>query len=109
MSRIDGAIIVQEFGDRQTSTGEMTNILRPNTDCPTFEAVLSVSTTPAATVEIYASVSWHGWTLIGTLTPSGSAGCDSFTPEFPTSYQAYKAHVTAISGASANVTVVMGG
>lgn len=109
MSRIDGPIIVQVFGDRKTSTGEMGNILRPNTDCPTFEAVLGASTTPAATVEIYATVSFYGWTLIGTLTPSGSAGCDSFTPEFPTSYQAYKANVTAISGASANVTVVMGG
>ena len=77
----------------------------------TFEAILSNTTTPAATVEIHGSnnstTTPGSGTLLGTITLSGASDVASFTAV--SSVYAYKcAKVTAISGTNATVTVTMG-
>jgi hypothetical protein len=77
----------------------------------TFEATLSATTTPAATVEIHGSNSNTttpgAGTLLGTITLSGASDVASLSKD-SASYRYKCAKVTAISGASAAVTVTMG-
>ena len=95
----------------QTVTGNCPNIAAGNMvqgESPTFEAVLTNTTSPAATVLIYGSVTGLAWTLLGTLSPYGALGVDSFTPQFAINYCQYMASVQSISGALAGVTVAVG-
>lgn len=95
----------------QTAIGNCANTIsgsQVQSKSPTFEAVLSNTTSPTATVLIYGSVTGLGWTLLGTLTVSGALAADSFTPNFQVGYTQYMANVSAISGVSAAVTVAVG-
>lgn len=82
----------------------------PEAAC-TFEATLSNTATSAATVEIHGSNSNATTPGIGTrlgiITLSGANDCASFAA-FAAAYRYKCAKVTAISGASAAVAVVMG-
>ena len=72
----------------------------------TYQAFLSTSTTPAATVNVEASNDGTHWVVLGTITLSGSAATDGFA-----SYGAWlydRGNVTAISGAVATVTLLRG-
>lgn len=77
----------------------------------TFEATLSNTTTPTATVEIHGSNSNTttpgAGTLMGTITLSGANDVAGFSKD-SASYKYKCAKVTAISGTSASVTVTMG-
>jgi hypothetical protein len=95
----------------QTATGACLFTISGNQvqgKSPTFEAVLSNTTSPSATVLVYGSVTGLAWTLLGTLSPSGALGADSFTPQFPVGYTQYMASVSAIAGVSAAVIVAVG-
>ena len=95
----------------QTTTGNCANQcvgIQVKSKTPTFQATLSNTTSPSATVLIYGTVDGVGWTLICTLRPSGAIGSDSATPQFAVGYTAYYANVQAIAGASAAVTVSAG-
>jgi len=77
----------------------------------TFEATLSNTIAPAATVEIHgsnsASTTPGAGTRLGTITLSGAGDVASFAA-FASAYKYKCAKVTAISGVSAAVTVMMG-
>ena len=91
-----------------TDTGQW--LEAPQHTC-TFEATLSNTTTPAATVEIHGSNSNTttpaAGTLLGTITLSGANDAASFAA-VAAAYKYKCAKVTAISGTSAAVTVMMG-
>ena len=72
----------------------------------TFQATLSNTTTPAATVQIQVSNDGNQWLTLGTITLSGANATDGFLAS--TSWDKVRANVTAISGTSATVTVTMG-
>ena len=95
----------------QTATGNCANVCsgaQVKSKNPTFEATLSNTTSPSATVLIYGSVTGLAWSLIATLSPNGALGTDSATPQFPVGYTQFMANVQAIAGASAAVTVAVG-
>jgi hypothetical protein len=93
-----------------TATGAGTWIESPYPVC-TFEAALSNTTTPTATVEIHGSNSNTttpgAGTLLGTITLSGASDVASLSKD-SAAYRYKCAKVTAISGTSAAVTVTMG-
>ena len=72
----------------------------------TFQAVLSNTTTPAATVDIEVSNDKINWVGMGTITLSGAADTDGFASS--ASWKYVRPNVTAISGTNAAVTVTMG-
>ena len=95
----------------QTTTGNCVSVCsgaQVKSKNPTFEATLSNTTSPSATVLIYGSVTGLAWSLIATLSPNGALGTDSATPQFPMGYTQFMANVQAIAGASAAVTVAVG-
>mgnify|MGYP003440099415 FL=1 len=75
---------------------------------PSFTADVSGTGTVSATVLIQGrNVASGAWTLLGTITLSGSASAsDGFASL--TRYMEYRANLTAISGTSATVNVAMG-
>lgn len=75
---------------------------------PSFTADVSGTGTVGATVLIQGrNVASGAWTLLGTITLSGSASAsDGFASL--TRYMEYRANLTAISGTSATVNVAMG-
>jgi len=73
----------------------------------TFQATLSDTVTPAATVDIEVSNDKSQWIKMGTITLSGAEDTDGFASS--ASWKYVRANVTSISGASADVTVTMGG
>ena len=85
-------------------------------ECPdpvcTFEATLSNTTTPTATVEIHGSNSNTttpgAGTLLGTITLSGALDVASLSKD-SAAYKYKCIKLTYISGTSASVTVTMGG
>lgn len=76
-----------------------------------FQAILSNTTTPSATVEIHGTntntVTPGTGTLLGTITLTGASDHQSFTKNMA-AYSYKCAKVTAIAGASASVAVKMG-
>ena len=72
----------------------------------TFQAVLSNTTTPTATVSIEVSNDNTSWSNLGTIILSGAS--DTGTVSKIVSWLYVRANVTAISGTSASVTVTMG-
>lgn len=75
---------------------------------PSFTADVSGAGAVSATVLIQGrNVASGAWTLLGTITLSGSASAsDGFASL--TRYMEYRANLTAISGTSATVNVAMG-
>jgi hypothetical protein len=72
----------------------------------TFQATLSNTTTPAATVDVEVSNNGTQWVTLGAITLSGALATDGFAADAPWKY--VRGNVTAISGASATVTLLMG-
>lgn len=96
------------FEKNKSTTGDCEKILEARTDSPTFEAYLSDTTTPTATVYFYGTVSGTKWDLLASISLSGAGDVGTFTPQMNVSYTRYKAYVQAISGTSAAVTTAMG-
>lgn len=72
----------------------------------TYQATLSNTTTPTATVLIEVSNDNKQWILMGTITLSGAEDTDGFAAT--ASWKHSRARVSAISGTDATVTVTMG-
>jgi len=70
-----------------------------------FQATLSNTTTPTATVVVEGSIDSDAttWVTLGTITLSGALDSDGFGSEAPWPY--VRGRVTAISGTSAAVTL----
>ena len=71
-----------------------------------FQATLSSTTTPTATVYVQGSLDGTNFVTLGTITLSGSAATDGFASDAPWKY--FRGYVNAISGTSATVTLLMG-
>jgi hypothetical protein len=97
-------------GDSFTATGAGLWLENYAAIC-TFEAALSNTTAPTATVEIHGSNSDTttpgAGTLMGTLTLSGASDVASLSKD-AAAYRHKCAKVTSISGASAAVSVTLG-
>lgn len=91
--------------DAVTSTGEGESFWQLKKD-KTFQAILSVSTTPTATVDIEVSNDGNNWVVIGTITLSGSGDRDGFASS--AAWLHHRGNVKAISGTSATVTLIAG-
>jgi hypothetical protein len=77
--------------------------VNPTQSVQSYQATLSNTTTPAATVVIEGSNDRSGWVALATLSPSGAA--DSAGATITAAWPYVRANVTAISGTSASVTV----
>lgn len=77
-------------------------------DTKSFQATVKGAGLVTATVLIQATLNGIDWLTLGTITLSGtSSASDGFSSS--SSWAAFKAKVTAISGTGATVTVLMGG
>lgn len=88
-----------------TATGAGTSV-RAKFGQKTFQAYLSSTTTPSATIAVEGSNNNIHWVTLGTITLSTSGGTDGFATDAPWSF--IRGNVTAISGTSAAATLLMG-
>lgn len=88
-----------------TGAGALNSISTP---IRSYQAFLSTSTTPAATVDVEVSNDGTHWLLAGTITLSGSADSEGFITESAAPWLYDRGNVTSISGASATVTLIRG-
>lgn len=73
----------------------------------TFQAVLSSTVTPAATVIVEGSNDGVNPITLGTITISGAEASDGFAVDAAWSF--YRGRVSSITGSHANITLTMGG
>lgn len=78
----------------------------PNSSLLTFQATLSDTTTPAATIDI--EFSNNGVQYVAGVTIGLSGALDTEIVQVEAGYKYVRANVTAISGTDATATVVMG-
>ena len=85
------------------ATGAGISVETLNTGKHIFQAFLSSTTTPTATVLVEGSLNGVNWATISTLTLSGSD--DSKGDAIDEDWSFIRGNVTAISGTSADVTL----
>jgi len=73
----------------------------------TFQATLSDTVTPAATVDIEVSNDKSQWIVMGTISLSGANDTDGFASAAP--WKHVRPNIKSISGVNASVIVTMGG
>lgn len=73
----------------------------------TFQAILSNTVGPSATVDVEVSNDGINWIVMGTIILSIAGETDGFSSNAGWNY--VRGNVTAIGGASTSVTLIMGG
>lgn len=100
-----GPVVVDALLNGVSVTGPGASVLGSTPD-KTFQAVLSNTTTPAATVLVQVSNDNTNWMTLGTITLSTAGQVDGFSAKARWAY--VRGNVQSISGASATVTLMMG-